>query len=77
MLLNLMKKFDTKEAKEFSKCARGLNEINSKISDWETQYIEAKESFINKCKERRTQLFKEKDEIMVQLSKQEVSKNNP
>lgn len=32
-----MKKFDTKEAKEFSKCAKGLNEINKNISDWETQ----------------------------------------
>lgn len=77
LLLNLMKKFDNKEAREFRKCAVGLNEINGKISEYETQYIETKESFINKCKERRIALVKEKDEYMVQLSKQEVTKNNP
>jgi hypothetical protein len=33
MLLNLMKKFDNKEAKEFRKCATGLNEINGKIAE--------------------------------------------
>lgn len=71
-----MKEFEKKEASNFHEACKTLNDINKSISKWESDYIEAKESFINRSKERRITLIKEKDDIMTDLNKLENDKNN-
>lgn len=76
ILLNLMYDFQTKDAKLFHDTCNLLNDVNNRISIWESDQIEAKESFINKCKDRRIKLLKDRDEIITTLNEFETNKNN-
>lgn len=76
LLLELMKEFEQKDAQNFYEACNYLNEINARISTWESDYIESKEGFINRCKERRLLLHKEKEEMMAKLNKIETEKTN-
>jgi len=75
--MKLMKDFDKNEANSFHNACKALNDINKSISKWESEFSEIKEQFVNKCKERRLQLIKEKNDIMNDLGVQEKVNTAP
>jgi len=75
--MKLMKDFDKSDASVFHNACKTLNEINKMIPKWESEFSEIKEQFVNKCKERRVQLIKEKNDIMNDLSIQEKVNTAP
>jgi len=66
-LLELSHKFQEKEAKFFKGCSKTLNDVIDSLTAYEHNYAETKENFINNCKERRSSMNKERDDIIYAL----------
>jgi len=55
-MLKLKSNVELNHMKDFHSACKNLNEINKKIDDWDENFMTAKESFVDKCRERRLQL---------------------
>lgn len=64
VMLKLKSNAEPDHMKYFSIACKCLNDINKNFPTWDDNYNDTKETFVSKCRERRLELIKLKNEIL-------------